>query len=114
MTAIRSALATTLIGLVFGIASSSPAQAADRHVKVVNGTHYTIVRFFASSADSDSWEEDILGDNVLKPGMSARINIDDGSGACVFDFKAVFSDGDSLVRRGVNVCEVETYTYSED
>ncbi|MBS0211692.1 MAG: hypothetical protein JSR26_00745 [Proteobacteria bacterium] len=106
--------AAALLALVCGVVSSSPAHAADRHVKVVNGTHYTIVRFFASSADSESWEEDILGDNVLKPGQSARINIDDGSGACIFDFKAVFSDGDSLVRRGVNVCEISTYTYTED
>jgi hypothetical protein len=31
----------------------------------------------------------------------------------MFDFRAVFSDGDVLVRRKINVCEIGTYRYHE-
>jgi len=42
------------------------------------------------------------------------INIDDGSGYCQFDFKAVFDDGDELVRKKVDVCKISSYRYTED
>jgi hypothetical protein len=29
----------------------------------------------------------------------------------MFDFRAVFQDGDVLVRREINVCEVGVFTY---
>lgn len=93
---------------------SSSAQADDRHVTIVNETDNTMVRFYASNAGKTSWEEDILGSRVLKPGQSVRINVDDGSGACVYDFRADFNDGDKLTRNGINVCEIGTYRYTAD
>lgn len=87
------------------------AEAQDRRVRIVNETGYTIVRFYASNVDRDSWEEDILGSSVLPSGRSVMINIDDGSGQCLFDFKAEFDDGDELIRNRINVCEISTYTY---
>ena len=87
------------------------ASAADRNVDIVNQTGQTMVHFYASNTGSDSWEEDILGHDKLANGDTQPVNIDDGSGACRFDFKAVFSDGTSSVRRGVDVCKVSSFTY---
>lgn len=101
---------TRLAAMLCTVASTT-ASAADRHVTIINETGYTIVRFYASSENARSWEEDILGDATLKPNKSIRINIDDGTGACMFDFKAVFSDGDVKTRSGVDVCKVSTYRY---
>ena len=92
-------------------ASALPAAALDRRVKIVNNTGFTIVRFYGSNKGSKSWEEDIFGSEVLGPYSSVMINFDDGTGYCQFDFKAVFNDGDVLVRKGVNVCEIGTFTY---
>jgi hypothetical protein len=89
-------------------------QASDRHVTIVNETSSTMMRFYASNAGKTSWEEDILGSRVLKPGQSVRINVDDGSGACLYDFRADFNDGDKLTRNGINVCEIGTYRYTAD
>ena len=61
-----------------------------------------------------TWQEDILGDDVVPPGKDVRINVDDGSGHCKYDFKAVFDDGDALIRRNINVCEIRSYRYSGD
>ncbi|MEE9453190.1 MAG: hypothetical protein V3V13_02245 [Paracoccaceae bacterium] len=89
----------------------NPALAADRRVKIVNNTGYTIVEFYGSNVGSDSWEEDILGYDVIPSGRAMMINFDDNSGYCMFDFKAVFDDGDVLTKKRINVCEIGTYTY---
>jgi hypothetical protein len=91
---------------------AAPTHAADRHVRLYNDTPRTIVRFHASNIGTNSWQEDILGADVLDPGDSALINLDDGTGYCVFDFKTVFDNGTSLVRRRVNVCTTGSYTVS--
>jgi len=84
----------------------------DRHVTIRNRTGWTMLRFYASDTRSDDWEEDILGDRVLENGASIRINIDDGSGACLYDFKAEFTNGQELVRERVNVCQISEYSYT--
>jgi hypothetical protein len=93
-------------------ATALPAAALDRRVRIVNNTGYTIVEFYGSHRDARSWQEDILDLDVLPSGSSVSINFDDGTGYCIFDFKAVFSDGDELKKFGVNVCEIGTFTYN--
>jgi hypothetical protein len=87
-----------------------PAAAADRKVELVNASRTTIVEFHASNTDRASYEEDILGKDVLEPGQSITIDIDDGTGACKFDFLTVMQGGRKIERRGVDVCEISTYT----
>ena len=84
----------------------------DRHVTIKNRTGWTMLRFYASDSRKDDWEEDILGDDVLENGQNVRINIDDGSGACVYDFKAEFTNGEELTRSRINVCEIGEYSYT--
>ena len=49
---------------------------------------------------------------MLRNGASVVINIDDGTGACLYDFKARFSDGDELERYRINVCQISEYRYT--
>jgi hypothetical protein len=93
--------------------SSSSGRGLNRQVRIINETSWTMVEFYASNVDADTWEEDILGYDVLPSGDSVMMNIDDGSGYCLYDFRAVFADGDSLVRNRVNVCEISSYRYHE-
>jgi hypothetical protein len=102
-----------LMGLslfAFSVLGLGTMQAQDRHVRVINETSHTLVSFYASNILRPGWEEDILGLDVLAPGHSVRMNIDDGTGYCWFDLKAVFADGSEAVRYGVNVCRIETST----
>lgn len=97
------------------IAMSSAAQCRDgndRRVTIINETGITIMAFFASPPDASGWEEDILGSDVISGYGSQSINFDDGRCRCVYDFKAVFADGDELVREQVNVCEISTFRYN--
>lgn len=104
-----SGLATSaVLAATFGL----PAAAANRVVTIVNNTGYTIVEFYGSNKGTTSWEEDILGYDVLGSYSSININFDDGTGYCIFDFKAVFNDGNEVVSKGINVCEIPTFTYN--
>lgn len=107
---LRAAFAAAVLSSVL---FAAPALAADRRVEIANDTSYMIVEFYASSVGENSWEEDILGRDMLAPGESVVIDIDDGSGHCLYDFKAVFEDGDELKKGRINVCEIESYSYTD-
>ena len=100
-------LSTLIVGALI-----DPASALDRRVQIVNLTGYVMVNFYASNVDAKTWEEDILGSDVLASGSSVMINIDDGTGYCKYDFKAVFEDGEEVTKSQVNVCEVATFTFN--
>jgi hypothetical protein len=93
--------------------TGTSAMAVERQVQVNNLTSFTIVEFYASNTGTTDWEEDILGNDVLPAGGSVSINIDDGSGYCKFDFLAVFDDGEQLVSADNNVCELDTFDFTE-
>lgn len=96
-------------------AASAPMQSRDgynRRVRIHNQTGWTMTHFYASDSRIDSWQEDMLGRNVLAAGNSIMMNIDDGSGACLYDFKARFTNGQELTRMGVNVCQIADYYYT--
>jgi hypothetical protein len=100
------ALALTAIAL-----GTINAAALDRRVRINNNSSYNIIEFYASNTGTNSWEEDILGRNILPAGNSVMINIDDGTGYCKYDFLAVFEDGEELVKYDNNVCELTDFSY---
>ncbi len=106
--------AATLAFAASALFLAGTASAENRHVMVTNGTSYTLVNFYASNAGMLSWEEDILGVDMLYPGEQAMINIDDGTGACIFDFRGVFEDGDEVINYGIDVCSVTDYVFFEN
>lgn len=99
------------LALALTLTATLPAAALDRRVTVVNNTGFTIVEFYGSNTGANTWQEDILGADVLPSGQSVVINFDDETGYCMFDFRAVFEDGEILERGGINVCEIGTFTY---
>ena len=81
-----------------------------------NGTDFVMMEFYASPPSEDDWEEDILGADVLEPGETVEITINDGRDDCLYDFLAVFSDGEDsveLMHEEVEVCDGESYTYTQ-
>lgn len=100
----------TIIGAL-QTATGPPASALDRWIELTNNTRMPIVAIYIGHARSDRWNIDLLGDDYLPPASSVLVNIDDGAG-CRFDFKTVFDDGTTQVRRDVDVCAVERYAIS--
>ena len=103
----RAALAASLCLAV------TSAQALDRRVNIVNNTSTDMVEFYASSVGVRDWEEDILGQDILPSGHEVVVDIDDGTGYCKYDLRAVFSDGLEAVKGDVNVCEIGTFTFND-
>ena len=104
---------TVVAGLTLCVAHliASPSLAANRKVTIVNNTGYTIIEFYGSNNGTSSWQEDILGEDVLPHGASVEINFDDATRHCLFDFLATFEDGDQVKEEDVDVCEVGTFTF---
>ena len=108
----RAVLAAAISAVAFGTMGFQSNDGQDRRVRIINATGVTMTHFYASNSGENDWQEDILGQDVLASGQSVRINIDDGSGACVYDFKARFADGDELERYRINVCQITEYRYT--
>jgi len=92
------------------ILAAPAAMAADRVVAITNTTSAPIIELYGSNSGTSDWEEDLLGEDVLGAGDTIRVNFDDGTGYCKFDFKAVYEDGTEAVLSDVNVCEVGVLT----
>ncbi len=105
-------LVSALLALAVVAGVTVDASAYDRRVRIVNESSYDIYEFYASNTGTNSWEEDILGRNILPAGHSVMIDIDDGSGYCRYDFLAVFEDGEEVVSGGNNVCELAVFTFT--
>jgi hypothetical protein len=114
---IRSKLASlallAAVGMtaVAGNATAASRDGLDRRVIVTNNSNYTITNFYGSYRDTDSWEKDILGRDVLYPGESILVDFTDGTGYCIFDMRAVYEGGYENVLWHVNVCEESSVTF---
>ena len=113
----RSILHAVLAALLVVSGSCSAADSGDgknRRVVVRNDSSQSIYNFYASRVSVNSWEEDILGNRTIPPGHERTINVDDGTGYCHYDFRAVMADGQTIERRNVNVCTAEVWTISDE
>ena len=90
-----------LCAMFFSLFSLSSV-AEDYYVDVTNNTGFTIMNLYVSPAESDDWEEDVLGKKVMHTGDTKRVNLR-GYSSPVFDIKAVDEDGDSYTFWDVNV-----------
>jgi len=99
-------MATLLLTAAVFAAAAGAAQAFDRRIRIKNETGQAIVSVQASSSES-GWSGQVLGS--VAAGKAAMATIDDGSGACVYDFTAKLADGSVKQARGVNVCDLSVY-----
>ena len=81
---------------------SALASAADYAVVVSNNTGYDFHHLYVSSVNSDEWEEDILGADVLHSGEHITVTIT-GYDSPLFDIRAVDEEGDSVTLYDVDV-----------
>jgi len=78
------------------------AVAADYYVDIANQTGYTIMYMYVSPGNAKSWEEDVLGANVLANGMTQRVTLSNYQSP-IFDIRLVDEDGDTYTFWNVDV-----------
>jgi hypothetical protein len=102
-----SRLLTTLVLTAAVFAGAiGVAQAFDRRIRIKNETGQAITSIQAGSAES-GWSGQVA--RGVPAGKAAMATIDDGSGACVYDFSAQLADGSIRQARGVNVCDLSVF-----
>lgn len=96
--AVGAALAT--------LAVTAPAWAQMfEKITVVNSTGYTISEVYIAPATSQSWEEDVLGIDVLVDGDAVEIDFRRSENTCDWDLLVVYDDGEQAVWDGLNLCQ---------
>jgi hypothetical protein len=76
----------------------------------VNGTKYTIVELYVSPTNDDKWGEDVLGEDILKPGQKVDIEFSRSESTCTWDLKIVDEDKDEVEWEKFNLCEISEIT----
>lgn len=78
------------------------AKADTYYVDVTNRTGFTILYLYVSPGDARSWEEDVLGEDVVMNGTTQRVNLH-GYNSPIFDIQLVDEDGDTYTFWNVDV-----------
>jgi len=96
------------------VVTSRTAFADPRDFTLINGSNVTIVQVYVSASNRSSWEEDVLGRDVLPPGRSVNIRFapnDADAGQCFYDIRVVTRDGREGTMFEVNLCTTATVTF---
>ena len=102
-------MGATLTGCVETTYTAYTVDNYNRVVNIVNRSGATVWRFYGSNVGTSSWEEDLLGSNILRSGQTLTVDFYDGTGHCYFDFKIEFQSGYVVEDYNINVCQIGTY-----
>jgi len=102
------ACALTAVSLTASVAASSQRRVLD--FTLVNSTKYTILELYVSPTNDDKWGEDVLGEDILKPGEKLDISFSRGETTCMWDLKIVDEDKDEVEWEKFNLCEASEIT----
>jgi hypothetical protein len=93
--------------LILLIASSIVPAMAQMYEKItlVNSTGYTISEVYIAPAASSSWEEDVMGRDVLVDGQDVVIDFRPSENTCDWHLMVVYDDGERAVWDGLNLCD---------
>jgi hypothetical protein len=107
----KSAGIVALCALTCSLASAALAY-GKQDFTLHNETGKTVQELYVSPHDTDEWEEDVLGDEVLEDGEQADITFDRGENAASWDMKVVFNDGKNSVWTKLKLKELTDITIS--
>ena len=105
---IRTVLASLTLVSAFAIA---PAYAEDLVFTLNNVSSGAVNEIYVSPLESNNWEEDILGQDVLESGQTAAITIRGADGQCAWDVRLVYDDGSVTDERNIDLCNLQNGTY---
>jgi hypothetical protein len=103
-----------LAAVAVTLSAAAPAAAEDLKFLLINETSAPLREFYTSPVDVQAWEADVFGEGVLGSGESVTITIADGRSQCDYDMKFVMGDGAEHIEQGINLCEMGSYTLSEE
>ncbi len=109
-----SRLAVALLASGVLLASMATGVFADpRDFDIVNNSSVVLTNIYIAPSSSDNWEEDTMGEDVLNPGDTVHMTFDGTGSECLYDIKAVGQQGQVGYLYKVNLCSVDTVTFSD-
>jgi hypothetical protein len=107
-----SAIAVSALTLPLVSLLAQSALADKSNFQIINETNLVITELYLSDSSLDNWNNDILDTDTLDSGDSIRVNFADMSNdRCLYDVRAVFSDGQAVEDFRLNVCEHDNYKF---
>ncbi len=113
----RGFLVAPLAALAMGatlLLTPHSAFADQRDFTLINGSPFTITHVYVSASDRPTWEEDLLGRDVLPAGRSVNIRFspyDADAGKCFYDIRVRGAGGREGTLWNVNLCTTATVTF---
>lgn len=98
---------TFVPAIAVALSLATVAAAQSEAIRFQNNTSYTILRIYASPVTNSSWENDILGANVLAPRQHLDVTFQNVA-ECNYDLLIQFEDGDEITDV-VNICQIGQY-----
>ncbi len=78
---------------------------------LVNKTGYALSELYVSPSDTEDWQEDVLGQDILDEGQSVDITFQRATKTCKWDLKVVYEEDDSsAVWSKIDLCSVSRIT----
>ena len=111
----RAIIAIVAAAMLVAVTTTS-ALADRRNFTVVNNSQITFAHLYVAATDSDSWDDDILGKDVLDPGETwdvAFSKYDGEAGKCLYDVKVIGKGGEEGKLLKVDLCTVTTVTFGD-
>ncbi len=92
-------------GFLFFFSITNFAQEALQNFTLINKTGVVIHSVFISPNDSENWEEDILGQDVLGDGEECEVKFSPLENICLWDLKISDSDGNEIMWQDIDLCK---------
>jgi hypothetical protein len=111
---VTGALRALCVGAMGVALSASLAYAGAQDFVLINETGVDIYEVYVSPSDVESWEEDILGVDVLPDGDSVEVGFDREEDSELWDLKVSDSEGNSLLWGRLNLLRISELTLRYD
>lgn len=92
------------VAYVYFPASAKPKVDGGKQITVVNNGATAVWYIHVSPNYAQEWEDDVLGSDVLMPGMQIPVRLNGYGDHCFFDLKVQDSNGHAREYYDVNVC----------
>jgi hypothetical protein len=94
---------------------SSVSLAGQQDFTLVNKTGYELDQVYVSPASAKNWHEDVMGQETIADGQSAKITFSPENEICKYDLKVVYTiDKSEVVWSDIDLCKEEKITIHWD
>ena len=107
--AVAAPLAATMVLPMVGV-----AHADERDFTLVNNTSGSMTELYVGPSTSAEWGDDLLNGNTIGSGNSVPVVFNGfNSGTCVYDVLTVYDTGAKGELDGIDLCSIDTVTFSD-